>query len=394
MSFSIHWNDVPEAADSDDNMARLRLIPDESRRLCASDGITHTFIEGDNYPALRLLLAERAEAVDVIYIDPPYNTRKTHFTYNDSFSDDEWLSFMRRRLECATRLLKQSGCIFIAIGTERVHMLKLLCDSIFGAENFINDFMWLHGKGKKDSFSRTMQQSTLCYAKNKRALHPFCDFEYTDWAKTNADGDVRGAWFSGSISFSEERSNPAHPNYYQITSPSGKVWKRQWLISRAQMDALIAEGKIYWGQAPQYDNVPRRKIFNGEKSPIIPKNMIDDADSTRAAQGYVDALLGERGAFDNPKPVNLIAHLLRITAMPNDSTVLDFFAGSGTTLEAVTALNAEDGGKRRCILIQKAETITRKESVFKTIADLCYERIKRVLAQTRNGLDYYSLSEK
>ena len=410
MSFSINWTDVPEAADTPDiqhhfELVRTEEIPDGGGTdAVLPENAAHTFIEGDNYPCLRLLEKTHGGKINLICIDPPYNTGKTNFTYNDSLyienksawlSKDKysaWLSFMSRRLECARNLLSEDGCIFISIGQESLYVLKLLCDRIFGAENFINDFMWLHGKGKKDRFSRTMQQSNLCYAKNYKKLRPFKDVEVTDWAKTNADGDPRGNWFSGSISFDEKRSNPNHPNYYEITSPSGVKWKRQWLISKEKMDELIKQDKIYWGTKPEYRNVPREKIFNGEETQIIPKNIIDGAESTRNAQNYVDLILGEKQCFDNPKPVGLIQRFIQIAGMEKNITVLDFFAGSGTTFEAVVQQNKLDGGKRNCILIQKPEKI-QKQSRFSTISELCLARMKAVIPP-KDKITCWKLHEK
>lgn len=410
MSFSINWTDVPEAADTPDIQHYFELVQTEEipagvgTDAVLPENAAHSFIEGDNYPCLRLLEKTHGGKINLIYIDPPYNTGKTNFTYNDSLyienksawlSKDKysaWLSFMSRRLECAGKLLSEDGCIFISIGQDSLYVLKLLCDRIFGAENFINDFMWLHGKGKKDRFSRTMQQSNLCYAKNYRKLRPFKDVEVTDWAKTNADGDPRGNWFSGSISFDEKRSNPNHPNYYEITSPSGVKWKRQWLIPKEKMDELIKQDKIYWGTKPEYRNVPREKIFNGEETQIIPKNIIDGAESTRNAQNYVDSLLEEKHCFDNPKPVGLIQRFIQIADIEKNCTVLDFFAGSGTTFEAVVRQNRLDGGKRKCILIQKPEKI-QKQSRFSTISELCLARMKAVL-EPQDKITCWKLCEK
>ena len=410
MSFSINWTDVPEAADMPDIQRYFELVQTEEipagggTDAVLPENAAHSFIEGDNYPCLRLLEKTHGGKINLIYIDPPYNTGKTNFTYNDSLyienksawlSKDKysaWLSFMSRRLECARNLLSEDGCIFISIGQESLYVLKLLCDRIFGSENFINDFMWLHGKGKKDRFSRTMQQSNLCYAKNYKKLRPFKDVEVTDWAKTNADGDPRGNWFSGSISFDEKRSNPNHPNYYEITSPSGVKWKRQWLIPKEKMDELIKQDKIYWGTKPEYRNVPREKIFNGEETQIIPKNIIDGAESTRNAQNYVDSLLEEKHCFDNPKPVGLIQRFIQIADIEKNCTVLDFFAGSGTTFEAVVRQNRLDGGKRKCILIQKPEKI-QKQSRFSTISELCLARMKAVL-EPQDKITCWKLCEK
>ena len=410
MSFSINWTDVPEAADMPDIQRYFELVQTEEipagvgTDAVLPENAAHSFIEGDNYPCLKKKKKTHGGKINLIYIDPPYNTGKTNFTYNDSLyienksawlSKDKysaWLSFMSRRLECARNLLSEDGCIFISIGQESLYVLKLLCDRIFGSENFINDFMWLHGKGKKDRFSRTMQQSNLCYAKNYKKLRPFKDVEVTDWAKTNADGDPRGNWFSGSISFDEKRSNPNHPNYYEITSPSGVKWKRQWLIPKEKMDELIKQDKIYWGTKPEYRNVPREKIFNGEETQIIPKNIIDGAESTRNAQNYVDSLLEEKHCFDNPKPVGLIQRFIQIADIEKNCTVLDFFAGSGTTFEAVVRQNRLDGGKRKCILIQKPEKI-QKQSRFSTISELCLARMKAVL-EPQDKITCWKLCEK
>ena len=374
---NLTWTDYPESADSPDFLANTKFEP----RLPADFG--HVLIKGDNYPVLKKLTdgvdcPNLTSSVDIIYIDPPYNTGND-FTYKDNFTardahgttdrHSQWLSFMQRRLSAARPLLKETGCIFIAIDQSELYTLKLLCDQIFGEENFVNDFMWLHGKGKKDTWSRTLQQHTLCYARDKKQLPAFREIQSTDWATTNADDDPRGNWFSGSISFTEKRSNPEHKNYYSVVSPSGKVWTRQWQTDEEHMKELIADNRIFWGSAPAYDKVPRVKIFNGAESEVIPRNIIEPKETTRAAQHHLDELLGEPGAFDNPKPVSLIEHLIEITRQPKDALILDFFAGSGTTFEAVCALNARDKGKRRSILIQKDEN---------GIFELCKKRCQEV----------------
>lgn len=391
---SFTWDDSPDQYDD------ISLV----NSLCFNPPITassanHLFIQGDNYPVLQKLLPEYASSVDLIYIDPPYNTGNA-FAYNDKFftgskyasskavdRHSSWLSFMNRRLKLAQQFLAETGCIFIAIDQSELYTLKLLCDTIFGEENFVNDFMWLHGKGKKDTWSRTLQQHTLCYAKDKKQLKPFAEVELTSWATKNPDNDPRGNWFSGSISFSEKRSNPQHKNYFSIKSPSGITWIRQWMCTKEEMDNLLKENKIYFGPAPFYKGVPRVKIFNNTPETIIPKNIIDCVESTRHAQAHVDNLLGEKGLFDNPKPVSLISHLIQITQQKKDALIMDFFAGSGTTFEAVCQLNKNDGGNRRCILIQKPE-ISQKTNQTETIADLCWKRIQK------NSLQYNQSCEK
>ena len=375
MPIKLSWTDFPEPYDDNFLLQKTQFEPP-----LITD--SHLFIEGDNYPVLKKLSGDFAGKINLIYIDPPYNTGND-FTYNDDFASGEdrhsaWLSFMRRRLTSARPLLADTGCIFIAIDQSELYTLKLLCDQIFGEENFVNDFMWLHGKGKKDTWSRTLQQHTLCYARDKRKLPAFREVEATGWATKNVDNDPRGNWFSGSISFTETRSNPNHKNYYSITSPGGKVWTRQWQTDEAHMKELIADNRIFWGAAPAYDKVPRVKIFNEDTTEVIPRNIIDCTESTRAAQHHLDELLGEKNAFDNPKPVSLIKHLIQITRQPSDAIILDFFAGSGTTFEAVCELNQQEGANRRCILVQKKEPVQKATGSFKFISDICIARCEKV----------------
>ena len=401
---NITWKDKGEKYDLFSYVDKLNITPPLKKQLDSN-----LLIKGDNYPVLYKLNGLYKNYIDIIYIDPPYNTGN-EFTYNDSFGSkdekhDAWLSFMERRLKLSKTLLKESGCIFIAIDQSELYVLKLLCDKVFGEDNFVNDFMWLHGKGKKDSWSRTLQQHTLCYARNKKKLKSFSDFEESNWAKTNADNDPRGNWFSGSISFSEERSNKNHKNYYSITSPSGIVWTRQWQVSEEEMKDLLEQKKIFFGYEPSYDKVPRIKIFNNEKKEIIPKNIIDITDSTREAQNHLDALLGVKGAFDNPKPVSLISHLIEITNMGKNSVILDFFGGSGTTYEAVCELNKKDEGNRKVIIVQKDEKVTDKKvygykknsasisTVFSSIFDICKTRIEKVNDLYKENLTICELVE-
>ena len=368
------WDDTPEQYDDLSLVNKLSFSPELS-----SAAAGHIFISSDNYPALQKLLPDYRNKIDLIYIDPPYNTGN-NFAYKDNFARDEWLSFMARRLQLAQKLLAPTGCIFIAIDQAELHYLKLLCDQIFGEQNYVNDFMWLHGKGKKDTWSRTLQQHTLCYAKDKSKLQAFREVQTTTWATKNVDNDPRGNWFSGSVSFSEKRSNPNHKNYFSITSPSGKVWTRQWQRTREEMDQLLADKRIWFGPAPAYDAVPRVKIFNQDTQEIIPRNIIDEVESTRHAQAHLDNLLGEKNSFDNPKPVSLIEHLIKIACPKKDALIMDFFAGSGTTFEAVCSLNQQDHGTRRTILIQKDEP-NKNQSSYKTISDLCWARIQKNATQ-------------
>ena len=380
------------------------------------DKTQNLFITGDNLEALKLLQESYLNKVDMIYIDPPYNTGHD-FIYHDNFhrlqsdeiddsrDDDgnrqytvnskengryhsDWLSMMYPRLMIARNLLSENGVIFISIDDSEQANLKLLCDEVFGVDNFVNQFMWLHGKGKKDSWSRTSQQYLLAYAKDKQKLNSWVDIQMAQGNFSNPDNDPRGPWFSGSISFDEKRSNKSRDTYFTITSPSGIAWTRQWQVeSKEEMDRLLNDNRIYFGPAPSYSNVPRRKIFPNDENEIIPSNLLNDCGSTRGAQKYLDDLMGAN-AFNNPKPVELIAKILRITRL-NNSTVLDFFAGSGTTADAVMQLNAEDGGHRRFIMVQLPEECGEKSEAYKagykTIDQLSRERIRRAAKKIKES---------
>lgn len=375
------------------------------------DTTENLFIEGDNLDALKLLQESYLAKVKMIYIDPPYNTGKD-FVYHDNFradteqydedteyKDDEgniqykkneksngryhsdWLSMMYPRLKLARNLLSDDGVIFISIDDNEQANLKKLCDEIFGEENFVNQFLWLHGKGKKDSWSRTTQQYVTCYAKQKEELSSWSVVNTQNYSFSNPDNDPRGGWFSGSVSFSEDRSNPNHKNYMEIKSPSGIVWRRQWLKSNEEMKQLLTEGKIFFGLAPKYDATPRVKIFPGDVSSQIPANLIKDASTTKGASTELEKLMGGN-YFDYPKSVQLIEFLTQIsTADDTQGLILDFFSGSATTAHAVMQLNAEDGGNRKWIMVQLPEETPEdseaRKAGYNTIPEIARERIRR-----------------
>lgn len=375
--FGLVWEDKPERVVLDCE-TKLPVLTEADERVIAKaeDQPTNLIIEGDNYHSLSVLNYTHASKIDFIYIDPPYNTGNKDFVYNDSFVDKEdgyrhskWLSFMEKRLRLAKSLLTDTGVLFISIDDNEYAHLKLLCDNIFGEENFLQNFMWLHGKGKKDRWSRTLQQYVLCYAKSKEAVPQWSVQNSASYSFQNPDNDPRGGWFSGSVSFSETRSNKKHKNFFSIKSPSGIEWTRQWQRSKKEMDELLSQNKIFFGLAPNFDAVPRVKIFPGDVSEQIPQNIIDGVGTTRDAQKMLDDMFDGK-VFDYPKPVGLIKHILTF-ASSKDSVILDFFAGSGTTGHAVLDINKEDGGNRHFILCTNNEN---------DIAEnVTYSRINRVI---------------
>lgn len=354
------------------------------------DTTKNWIIKGDNLDSLKILKNYFLEKIKCIYIDPPYHTNKK-FTYSDKFDNhNDWLSFIYPRLLLAKDLLQNDGIIFISIDDNEQANLKLLCDEIFGEKNFINNFIWLIGKGKKDKWSRTTQQYILCYAKNKSVLPAFTETKLAQGNFSNPDNDPRGAWLSGSISFDEKRSNKKRDTYFTITSPSGIEWKRQWQVeSKEEMDNLLSDNRIYFGKAPEYKNVPRKKIFPFDKNQIIPSNLLDNHGTTLSAQNELNKLFDmqpKQNIFDNPKPVKLIKHLISISTNEND-IILDFFAGSGTTGHSVLELNSENNSNRKFILCQSDEPIKENTPAYQfcknnnlptVISSITIERLKRV----------------
>ena len=386
------------------SLGTLRPCKEESKDW---DTTQNLYIEGDNLEVLKLLQKSYYGKVKMIYIDPPYNTGND-FVYKDDFKDNienykrvtgqvdgeghkidtntesngrfhtDWLNMMYPRLRLARNLLAEDGVIFISIDDNEQENLKKICDEVFGADNFVNNFMWLHGKGKKTEQSRTLQQYVLCYAKNKVLLPAWNEKVYTNYEFTNPDNDPKGAWFSGSISFSESRSNPLHENYYEIQSPSGVKWLRQWQVDKNEMKKLIEDGDVYFGNPPEYDGTPRKKI-RPSVIDVIPKNILDECGTTKSAEQDLTKLLG-MSVFEYPKPCQMLKHILSIIGSKN-SLILDFFSGSATTAHAVMQLNAEDGGNRKFIMVQlpepTAENSEAAKAGYPNICEIGKERIRR-----------------
>lgn len=390
-----------------------QLVPKKDKSLTDNVSLNDNLIlHGDNLKALKALLPTYAGKVKCIYIDPPYNTGNERWVYNDNVNSpmmqewlgkvvdredftrhDKWLCMMMPRLKLLRELLSEDGVIFVSIDDNEVHHLRMLMDEVFREDNFVQNFMWFHGKGKKDSWSRTLQQYILCYSKNKNILPRWSILGYAQYEFSNPDNDSRGSWFSGSISFSEKRSRKEHPNYFTIKSPSGIIWERQWHCTKEGMEEYLKENKIFFGLPPKYSNVPRLKIFPGDTEELIPSNIIDDVETTREAQRNLDFIFGKK-LFDFPKPVGLIKRLLQISTNQND-VILDSFAGSGTTAHAVLALNKEDGGNRKFILVEcedYADKITaeRVRRVIKGVPNAKDEKLREGLGGT---FSYFELGD-
>lgn len=384
--FEEHREEIDEVLDT-----HTPVLTEDADLFIDHGGQMNFLLEGDNLAALKLLEKTHRGNIDLIYIDPPYNTRNGDFGYDDSrvdltdtFRHSKWVSFMSERLLVARRLLKNDGVIFIAIDDNEQAALKLLCDQLFGEENFLASIIWQHSiqpKGYSGTFS-VHHNYILCYQKTAQfVLNSLPRTDEDNKAYANPDNDPRGRWRSGDV-----RNALYRPNLiYDIISPSGNVIKpcaNGWRWSKETVEEKIKSGEI---------------IFSKDETRIIRKIYLDtlegrtpetiwfgkDVGTTRSAMSEIKEIFGS-SAFGTPKPTSLIERTLRLISR-TDATVLDFFAGSGTTGHAVMKLNAEDGGTRRFILCTNNENgICR---------DVTYERIRRVIDKEdyAASLKYYKV---
>ena len=381
------------------------------------DSTENIFIEGENLDVLKVLQKSYFNSIKMIYIDPPYNTGND-FVYNDNFKQDlkdyqeqsgeldeegrlklafkknskenghfhsKWLNMMLPRLHLAKNLLKDDGVIFISIDDNEQAQLKLLCDEVFGEENFVVSFIW-KSRQNKDNRNKTGSSNDheyiLCYSKNfeYRALR---GAERNTNQYSNPDNDPRGDWTSGNMVglLPEDQRPNCH---YELINPKTGInyGKPQlgWRYDKNTMQRLIDEDRILWASHPT--GRPRRKVFLSELndefkgfSSIIGKDIY-----TRNGTLEIQGLFNER-SFDFPKPTLLLKQLIEQVATNTNDLVLDFFAGSGTTAHAVMQLNAEDNGNRRFICVQLPEITDEKSEAFKAgfknIAEISKERIRR-----------------
>ena len=343
-------------------------------------------IEGDNYNALSVLNYTHKEKIDVIYIDPPYNLGK-EFTYNDKIVDKEdsykhskWLSFMKKRLELAKKLLSSKGVIFISIDDNEQAQLRLLCNEVFGEENFVANIIWQKKFSPQNDakYFSDMHDFILVYAKKKnindekegwvRNLLPRT--EQMNLRYKNPDNDPRGNWSSGGL----DAKTYSLEYDYPITTPSNRIVRPPkgtcWRFKKERFDEMVKDNRISFGK--NGSNVPRIKRFFSEvQAGIVPTTWWDmyfAGHNQDAKQEFNRMNLKQ--SFDNPKPVKLIKKILEIASDKN-SIILDFMAGSGTTGQAVLQLNKEDKGNRKFILCTNNEN--------NICTNVCLPRLKKVM---------------
>lgn len=373
-------------------VSRRPVLVEDKELYLNRGGEINELIEGDNLASLMLLEEEYPGQIDLIYIDPPYNRGKTDFIYDDDyvgskdvFRHSKWTSFMKKRLLIARKLLSDTGLIFISIDDNEVASLRLLCDEIFGEEQFINMFIWKRNssvKTEKDKFTVNTEY-VLLYGKTPRyvlhnAYKPLSAATAKMYNKDDHDG--RGPYATVSL---QKPRDPGPETSYDYVDNTGKVWPcppKGWRMIQSKVKALENDNRLYMkGKSLRVKDYWNERVNKGKRIDTL----WDDISENSAGSKELERALGRKNSFDNPKPLGLIARCLKIGG--KNDTVLDFFAGSGTTGHAVMKLNAEDGGSRRFILCTSNEnnicrdvTYARLENVIEKegyVASLKYKRI-------------------
>ena len=306
------------------------------KRVSDNDIFDNMLIHGDNLLALKALEQDYAGCVKCIYIDPPYNTGNAFEHYDDGLEHSIWLSLMRERLELLKNLLSDDGSIWISIDADESHYLKVLCDEIFGRNNFVDEVVWQRSYAPinlKKTLSRS-HDNILVYAKSKSD-----DFELNKLPRSinavdrykNPDNDPRGPWTSGDISVGPV----VKEKVYEITTPSGrKVLPPEgycWRLTKERLAEYIADNRIWFGE--DGNNTPRIKRFLSEVKDGITSMTLwlrDEVGDNQEAKREIKALFKDISVFDTPKPERLIERVLTLGSNPGD-LVLDSFLGSGTT---------------------------------------------------------------
>lgn len=371
--YGLVWEDKPEDVEE-----RLReelpvLIEDTDKAIISeeADAPNHILIEGDNLEALTALSYTHEGKIDVIYIDPPYNTGNKDFVYNDQYVDKEdsyrhskWLSFMAKRLRIAKRLLSDKGVIFISIDDNEQAQLKLLCDEVFGENNFIANCV----RKRRDSQANLshnispIHEYVFIYCKFYQDLLNKVPASIDNKEYKNPDNDPKGPY----------KTMPCTNKggtIYSITTPTGRIITEEWRFKRETYDALLNDNRIIFPRSGK--GKPRYKLYLKDKMQegVIANTWLNEIASNQQGSIELKDIFAEL-PFNNPKPIGLL-HFLLMLGSHNNSTVLDFFAGSGTTLHATMQLNAEDGGHRKCILVTNNEN--------NICENVTYERNKRVI---------------
>jgi adenine-specific DNA-methyltransferase len=388
----------------------------------------NVFIDGDNLEVLKLLFKPYFGRVKLIYIDPPYNTGQD-FVYPDNYADplktylqitgqadaegnlltsnpetsgryhSTWLSMMYPRLFLARQLLSDDGVIFVSIDDHEMHHLRILMNEVFGEENRIECFIWKksYGGGAKEKYAVTQHEYVLLYAKdlagiNDLWLPPDAAAEARYYKYQDEKFETRGPYRVKPLEAT--KSMDSRPNLvYPIPSPKGgEIWpKRQWWWGKERTAVALRNNELVFTGDGENLSVSYKQYLrdeNGEARGAKPFSVIDGIYTQQGTADLAD-LFGE-SVIQFPKPVALLKKLINIGSNADEGhIILDFFAGSGTTAQAVLELNREDGGDRRFVLVQLPEPTGNTK--YPSITDIGKERIRRVIEKlakdTQKGLD-------
>lgn len=420
------------------------LIFDEKRSVNPTES-ENLIIEGENLEVLKLLTSAYREKVKCIYIDPPYNTGKD-FVYSDKHHEDKksywentgvledglkidtnpqtngryhsnWLNMMFSRLLIARHLLKDEGVVFISIDENEVHHLRKLCEEVFGEENYAGEIVWKNSSKNDQDYISIQHEYILCFVKSKfenkgnwtekkegldeiykafegfrkkhgnnwKAIHE----EALDWYKQFPESNPiysskHYSWMDeNGVYFPDNISGPNFGQYrYDVIHPvTGKVCKEPasgWRFPKETMEERIKQGLVHFGD--DETTVPNNKTYltNTEFQSL---SSVKYKDGRVASKSLVQLMGGNY--FTNPKDPELLGQIFKAVNISNEDLILDFFAGSGSTGEAILNLNKEDGGNRKFILVQIPEATDDKSEAFKAgykrISDITIERNKRVV---------------
>lgn len=382
-------------------------------------------VHGDNLDSLKALLPIYAGKVNCIYIDPPYNTGNEDWIYNDNVNSpmmqewlgkeiaiddlarhDKWLCMMLPRLKLLYELLDENGLIFISIDDNEVHHLKQLTEEIFGEDN-VDICVWKKIDPKYDKnvnakiITRTkrIHEFIIIGYKNKKDAIFEKIKKLPNWLNkyTNPDNDQRGSYKQGIISFQEGhlKENKKSECYYTITTPRGKKIRRHFFVTKREFDDLLSDNRIYFPRGG--DGIPALKIFENEEKDFYFETILEGLGSLNSAKKELAEIfsISEEDVFDTPKPTKLIKEIIR-AATAKDSIILDSFAGSGTTAQAVLELNKESAASsRRFILIEMEDyadkiTAERVRRVIKGMPNSKAENLKHGLG---GNFSYFELGK-
>ena len=398
--YGLVWEEHEEKVDG---MLKTHIpvfVEDKSKEITADlqDDKYNFLLEGDNLHSLKLLEKTHKGKIDIIYIDPPYNTGGTEFRYDDSivakedgYKHSKWLSFMKKRLDIAHKLLTKDGIIFISIDDNELAPLILLCDEIFGSENHVETIVWKnkYGAGAKTIGFISVHEYILCYSKRPIFnLTSELDAEgQSAYSKKDEKYDKRGGYLTQPLM---TKSLGNRPNLMYDIAYNGDIIhpRKQWVWSKERLEKAIQNNEVEFNKQKDgtYSVRAKKYLFDEEGNIRRGKpTTIFNGPFTQEGTKEIRDHFGDEDAFKFAKPSELIRRLIafEINDKNNkDAIILDFFAGSGTTAQAVLEQNKKDGGNRRFILCTNNEN--------EICEEITYQRIKTVISGKKVDGSRYS----